>query len=48
MLLLGTTHFYVIEGVTISNHGDLVDMETAPDGYVLKFVVSCEFTSILF
>ncbi len=35
VLLLGSTHFYVIEGVTISNHGDLVDMETAPDQYVL-------------
>ncbi len=34
VLLLGSTHFYVIEGVTISNHGDLVDMETSPEGYV--------------
>ncbi len=28
VLLLGSTHFYVMEGVTIFNHGELVDMET--------------------
>ena len=31
VLLLGVTHFYVIEGVTLLN-GELVDIESAPQG----------------
>ena len=33
VLLLGTTHFYVIEGVTLlAGGGALIDIESAPDG----------------
>jgi hypothetical protein len=33
VLLLGTTHFYMIEGVTVlSGGGGLIDIESAPDG----------------
>ena len=34
VLLLGTTHFYVIEGVTLlhGGAGALIDIESAPDG----------------
>lgn len=32
VLLLGVTHFYVIEGVTLVNGGILVDIESAPKG----------------
>ena len=29
VLLLGTSHFYVIEGLTINKYGEIVDIETA-------------------
>ena len=32
VLLLGVTHFYVIEGVTLLNGGGLIDIESAPEG----------------
>jgi len=28
LLLLGTTHFYVIEGLTLTKKGDIADLET--------------------
>lgn len=31
VLLLGVTHFYVIEGVTLLNSGGLIDIESAPE-----------------
>ena len=30
VLLLGNTHFYVIEGITISTTGEIIDIESAP------------------
>ena len=32
ILLLGVTHFYVIEGVTLLNDGGFVEIESAPQG----------------
>ena len=29
VLLLGSTHFYMIEGITITRMGEVVDIETA-------------------
>lgn len=29
VLLLGNTHFYMIEGITITSSGDIIDMESA-------------------
>ena len=34
VLLLGSSHFYVIEGLTINNYGEIVDIETAHEEYV--------------
>ena len=33
VLLLGHTHFYMIEGVTLLSGGDLVDLESASEGW---------------
>ena len=31
VLLLGTSHFYVIEGLTVNKYAEIVDVETAPE-----------------
>ena len=36
VILLGVTHFYVVEGVTLLNDGGgLIDIESAPQGLVI-------------
>ncbi len=32
ILLLGSTHFYVVEGVTFLKSGELIDIESAEQG----------------
>lgn len=34
LMLLGSTHFYVIEGITITGMGEVIDIESAATGYV--------------
>ena len=40
VLLLGSTHFYVIEGFTLTKMGDVVDMETVARESVVYFCVT--------
>jgi len=38
LLLLGTTHFYVIEGLTLTKQGNITDLETIADEYAIPCV----------
>ena len=38
LLLLGTTHFYVIEGLTLTRTGEIADLENLAIEYVQDFM----------
>ena len=38
LMLLGSTHFYVIEGITTTRTGEVIDIESAATGYVCMCV----------
>lgn len=48
LLLLGTTHFYVIEGLTLTRTGEIADLENLAIEYELSvFVNAITHTSIV-
>ena len=42
LLLLGTTHFYVVEGLTLTKNGEIADLENL----TIKYEVFCEVVNI--
>ena len=42
LLLLGTTHFYVIEGLTLTKNGEIADLENL----TIKYGIFCVIANI--